>query len=79
MENIQTLYRYVHKNTQGDNGHITGGRYCKMYKIRPTKKVIVLKECKTRECQNKLQKVQLKEKGKEKDHVKDGGMRLKKV
>jgi hypothetical protein len=32
--------------------------------------VIVLKECKTGECQNKLQQVQLKEHGKEKEHGK---------
>jgi hypothetical protein len=37
----------------------------------------MLKECKTNECQNKLQQLKWKEQGKEEDHVKDRGTGLK--
>ena len=45
-----------------------------MYRIPPT-----LKEWKTREGQNKLQQLQWMEQGKEEDHVKGGGTRLKRI
>jgi len=32
--------------------------------------MVVLKECKTKECQNRVQQLQWKEKVKEEDHVK---------
>jgi hypothetical protein len=41
--------------------------------------MVMLKECKTNELQNKLQQLQPKVKGKEEDHVKDGGTRLKRI
>jgi hypothetical protein len=41
--------------------------------------MVMLKECKTNECQNKLQQLQGKELGKGEDHIKDGGMRLKMI
>jgi hypothetical protein len=34
--------------------------------------MVMLQDCKTEECQNKLQQLQFKEQGKEHDHVKDG-------
>jgi hypothetical protein len=46
---------------------ITRGRYCKIYKIPPSK---MLKECKTKECQNKLQQLKWKEQEKEEDQYK---------
>jgi len=55
------------KNKQGDKGHITSGRYCKIYNSPSTS---MLKECKTKECQNKLQQLQCKKQGIEEDHVK---------
>jgi hypothetical protein len=39
----------------------------------------MLKECKTKECVNKLQQPQLKEKGKEEDHAKDGQISLERT
>jgi len=37
----------------------------------------MLKECKTKEYQYKLQQLKLKEQVKEEDHIKDGKMKLK--
>jgi hypothetical protein len=37
------------------------------------------KGCKTKECQNKLQRLQYKEQGKEEDHAEDGRTRLKRA
>jgi hypothetical protein len=40
------------RKKQGYKGHITGVRYCKMYKIPPIKiDIVMLKECKTKQCQ----------------------------
>ena len=41
--------------------------------------MVMSKECKTKECQNRLQQPQWKEQEKEEDHVKDGRRRLKMV
>ena len=39
----------------------------------------MIKELKTKKCQNKLKKLQRNEQGKEKDHAKDGETRLKRT
>ena len=39
----------------------------------------MLKECKIKECQNKLQQLQCKKQGKEEDHVKSCRARLKRI
>jgi len=39
--------------------------------------MVIWKECKTKECQKKLQQLPWKEKEKEEDHVKDGETRLR--
>jgi len=41
--------------------------------------MVMLKECKTNECQNKYQQLYRKEQRKEEDHVTDGGSRLKRI
>jgi len=41
--------------------------------------MVMLKECKTKECQNKFQHLRRKEKGREEDHINGEDMRLKRT
>jgi hypothetical protein len=41
--------------------------------------MVVLKKCKTKECENKLQQLQWKERRKEEDNAKDGETRLDRI
>jgi hypothetical protein len=80
-ENIWTFIRRMleNKNKQGDKGHITRGRYCKIYKSPPTKMYGHIERMQNIECHNTWQQLQWKEQGKEEDHIKDRGIRLERI